>query len=93
MRIRRFDQFIRHADHFGKYPHHLDECHQIRRRFQTQSKDCFRERKNSHLIESRENEMFDVGDTLRSRRILTLVFAFLSGISAVSTAVVPAILH
>jgi hypothetical protein len=37
--------------------------------------------------------MFDVGDTLRSRRILTLFFAFLSAISAVSTAVAPAILH
>jgi hypothetical protein len=40
-----------------------------------------------------ENEMFEVDDTMRSRRILTLVFAFLSGVSAVSTAVAPAILH
>jgi hypothetical protein len=40
-----------------------------------------------------ENKMFEVDDTLRSRRILTLFFAFLSGISAVSTAVMPAILH
>jgi hypothetical protein len=37
--------------------------------------------------------MFEVDNTLRSRRILTLVFAFLSGISAVSTAIAPAILH
>jgi hypothetical protein len=40
-----------------------------------------------------ERNMFEVDDTLRSRRILTLFFAFLSGISAVSTAVMPAILH
>jgi len=37
--------------------------------------------------------MFEVDNTLRSRRILTLFFALLSGISAVSTAVMPAILH
>jgi len=37
--------------------------------------------------------MFDIDDTLRSRRIVTLFFALLSGISAVSTAVMPAILH
>ena len=30
---------------------------------------------------------------LRSRRIVALLFAFLSGVSAVSTAVAPAILH
>ena len=37
--------------------------------------------------------MFEVDDSLRSRRIVTLFFAILSGVSAVSTAVVPAILH
>jgi hypothetical protein len=37
--------------------------------------------------------MFAPDNSLHSRRILTLVFAILSGISAVSTAVVPAILH
>jgi hypothetical protein len=39
------------------------------------------------------NEMLDASDSLRSRRILTLFFAFLSAASAVSTAVAPAILH
>jgi hypothetical protein len=37
--------------------------------------------------------MFDLDDGLRSRRMATLFFAFLTGLSAVSTAVVPAILH
>jgi hypothetical protein len=37
-------------------------------------------------------EMLHLND-LRSRRLVVLFFAFLSGISAVSTAVVPAILH
>jgi hypothetical protein len=36
--------------------------------------------------------MFDTNE-LRSRRIVTLFFAFLTGISAVSTAVIPAIVH
>jgi hypothetical protein len=37
--------------------------------------------------------MLEVNDRLRSRRILTFFFAVLSGVSAVSTAVMPAILH
>jgi hypothetical protein len=47
----------------------------------------------THALKAMEREMLGVDDTLRSRRILTLFFAFLSGISAVSTAVMPAILH
>jgi len=39
------------------------------------------------------NEMFEFNDTLHSRRLLTIVFAFISGISAVSTAVLPGVLH
>ena len=37
--------------------------------------------------------MLELDDGLRSRRIVTLFFAFLTGISAVSTAVVPALIH
>jgi len=37
--------------------------------------------------------MIDLNDDLRSRLIVTLFFAFLTGISAVSTAVVPALVH
>jgi hypothetical protein len=37
--------------------------------------------------------MFTLNNSLHSRRVMTLVFAILSGISAISTAVVPAILH
>jgi hypothetical protein len=37
--------------------------------------------------------MFDLDHGLRSRRIVTLFFAFLTGLSAVSTAVVPALFH
>jgi hypothetical protein len=37
--------------------------------------------------------MFNADDDLRSRKIVTLFFALLSGLSAVSTAVVPAIVH
>jgi hypothetical protein len=38
-------------------------------------------------------KMFDTDISLRTRRAATLFFAVLSGISAVSTAVLPAILH
>jgi hypothetical protein len=38
-------------------------------------------------------KMLEVDNSLGLRRILTLFFAFLSGMSAVSTAVMPAILH
>jgi hypothetical protein len=41
----------------------------------------------------KETPMLEMDNSLRSRRILTLFFALLSGISAISTAVVPAILH
>jgi len=37
--------------------------------------------------------MFGVYPSLRSRRLLTLFFAVLSGITAISTAVVPALVH
>jgi hypothetical protein len=50
-------------------------------------------RKNSCPIPKKGNQMFEVNDNLRSRRFLTMIFAILSGVSAVSTAVVPAILH
>jgi hypothetical protein len=47
----------------------------------------------TRAFKAMESQMFEVENRLRSRRILTLFFAFLSGISAVSTAVMPAILH
>jgi hypothetical protein len=37
--------------------------------------------------------MFELDDELRSRRTITLFFALLTGLSAVSTAVLPGVLH
>ena len=37
--------------------------------------------------------MIEMNDDLRSRRIVMLAFAILSGVSALSTAIVPIILH
>jgi hypothetical protein len=37
--------------------------------------------------------MFDIPDDMRTRQVLAVVFAVLSGASAVSTAVLPAVLH
>jgi len=42
---------------------------------------------------SKGKHMFGVYSGLRSRRLLTLFFACLSGITAISTAVVPALVH
>jgi len=42
---------------------------------------------------SKGKHMFEVYSGLRSRRLLTLFFACLSGITAISTAVVPALVH
>jgi len=39
----------------------------------------------------REREMIDFNPDLRAHRIAALVFAFLSGVSAISVAVAPAI--
>jgi hypothetical protein len=36
--------------------------------------------------------MLDAIDSLRSRQLVAIAFAFLSGVSAISTAVLPAIL-
>jgi hypothetical protein len=43
-------------------------------------------------INEREREMIDFNNELRAHRIVTLIFAALAGISAISTAVAPAIL-
>ena len=37
--------------------------------------------------------MFGTNNDVRSRQIMALVFAFISGVSAVSTAVLPGVLH
>jgi len=37
--------------------------------------------------------MFGIENEIHSRRLLTLFFAFVTGLSAVSTAVLPAVLH
>jgi hypothetical protein len=41
----------------------------------------------------REREMIDTQNRIEARRVAALVFAFLAGMSAVSTAVAPAIMH
>jgi hypothetical protein len=37
--------------------------------------------------------VFDFNTDLRSRQVAALIFAVLSGVSAVSTAILPAIIH
>jgi hypothetical protein len=91
--MRRFDQFIRQADHFGKQGPHVNARHHHRERFLTWMKHCFSRRENSRPENQRGKQMFTLNDELRSRRIAMLVFALLSAVSAASTALVPASLH
>jgi hypothetical protein len=90
--MRRFDQFIRQADHFGKRQSDLNAPHHHRQRFLTWAKHRSPRLKNS-CPGIKGKQMFTMNDDLRSRRIVMLVFAFLSAVSAASTAVVPAILQ
>jgi hypothetical protein len=59
----------------------------------TGAKHCLRRRENSCPIAEREHEMFGSESSLQSRQLLAVFFAFVSGVSAVSTAVLPAVLH
>jgi hypothetical protein len=93
MRMRRFGQVIRHGGHFGKPRLHLHPNHQIRGDSPLDSKQCFRGEENSSRQNHRVRTMIGLDSNLRSHRILTMFFAFIFGISAVSTAVVPGILH
>jgi hypothetical protein len=43
--------------------------------------------------DGREREMIDTQNKIEARRVAALVFALLAGMSAVSTAVAPAIMH
>jgi hypothetical protein len=46
-----------------------------------------------YLIAEGERKMIDFNNIIRERRIVTMFFALLAGISAVSTAVAPGIVH
>jgi hypothetical protein len=46
-----------------------------------------------YLIVEGERKMIDFNNIIRERRIVTMFFALLAGISAVSTAVAPGIVH
>jgi class 3 adenylate cyclase len=91
--MRRFDQFIRHRGHFGKSPARVNQLHQIRKRVRTRRKTCVRERDNSCPVQLKEEKMFGSEKDLRSRRLVAVFFAFISGVSAVSTAVLPGVMH
>jgi class 3 adenylate cyclase len=91
--MRRFDQFIRHREHFGKSPPRVNPIHQIRKRVRTRRKTCARERDNSCPVQLKEEKMFGSEKDLRSRRLVAVFFAFISGVSAVSTAVLPGVMH
>jgi len=91
--MRRFSQVIRHCGHFGKPCLHLNTDHQIRGDSRLEGKHCFRDRKNSSGSNEKGNKMTGLDSNLRAHRLLTMFFAIIFGISAVSTAVLPGILR
>jgi hypothetical protein len=91
--MRRFDQFIRQADHFGKRQSDLNAAHHHRHRFLAWVKHCFPRAGEFMLRGIKGKQMLEMNDDLRSRRIAMLVFALLSAVSAASTALAPALLH
>jgi len=91
--MRRFDQVIRHRNHFGKHRPRLNDRHQIRQVRSTRQQVLLSRPTELMLFVKGATKISKIDEALRTRRIVTLFFAFLSGISAVSTAVVPAILH
>jgi hypothetical protein len=90
--MQRFGQFIRQTSHFGKSSHHVNPEHQIRERFPAWESNASRDG-NLVSADGREREMIDTPNKIEARRVAALVFAFLAGMSAVSTAVAPAIMH
>jgi hypothetical protein len=44
-------------------------------------------------VQLKEIKMFEAKGDLRSRRLVAVLFAFISGVSAVSTAVLPGVMH
>jgi hypothetical protein len=51
-------------------------------------------RQSELVFENRGNsEMFEVSNDLKSRQLLAIFFAFVSGAAAVSTAVLPGVFH
>jgi hypothetical protein len=88
--MRRFDQIIRQAGHFGKQPPRVNTAHQNRHSSFQLEKHCF-PRGGVFRRAMKGNSMFDTNNDLELRRILTFVFAVASGMSAVCAAVCPAI--
>jgi hypothetical protein len=91
--MRRFSQVIRHGGHFGKPCFNVNPDHQIRGDSRLEGKQRFRDRKNSSGSNEKGNKMTGLDSNLRSHRLLTMFFALIFGISAVSTAVLPGILR
>jgi hypothetical protein len=89
--MRRFDQFIRHRDHFGKRSVRVHPNHQIDGDSVPWASSASQAAERSRK-KLRNLAMFEVDHTLSSRRFLVLFFALLSGLSAVSTAVLPVLI-
>jgi hypothetical protein len=91
--FRRFGQFIRQRNHFDRPADRLNHPYQIGRDSEDRGQPASRNGRDRAEKREGVKKMFDMNHDLRSRQILAVVFAVLSGASAISTAVLPAILH
>jgi hypothetical protein len=89
--MRRFDQIIRHGGHFGKRPPNVNTLHRIGSDHPQLESIAFQEWDRCAEIK-RLCIIMDTYNELELRRILTFVFAIVSGFSAVCAAVCPAVL-
>ena len=61
--------------------------------FEAWVKQRFPGREVARRKNEKEREMFDFDHELRAGRVVTLFFAFLTSVTAISSAVLPAIVH
>jgi hypothetical protein len=90
--IRRFDQFIRQAGHFGNRLSRVNDIHRFSKQFIDPEKQSFRT-SSSLRVKLWRRKMADFDYELRSRKPVILFFAFVSTISTAAAAITPFVVY
>jgi hypothetical protein len=91
IRIRRFGQVIRQAGHVGNRVADLESGHRVKGRSRKFGSTASEDGPFVREKLQRGTEMHGNGSDLQGRKMIALIFALLSGLSAASLAVLPAI--
>ena len=91
--IRRFGQIIRQAGHFGKRLLDVNTGHRIRTMVRSLEAMMLPGVKELIRETRRGLRMIDFNSEAKTGRIVTVFFALLTSVTAVSAAIVPAIVH